>query len=847
MVVKTLFKTVLREIKGGFGRFAAIFAITALGVGFLAGLLSTAPDFYRTIDDYYDSDRFMDINIKSTGGLTTEDLEAVKAESYVDAAILCKVKDALIKNSDGNDSAARIYGCDSDTLNNKGKVNNTTLKKGRYPKNETECLALVPNPFLSQPELGTVYEINPEASDGIAVKSLTVVGVVESPMYMSVEKESTDIGNGRISLVLFTGYDTFNTDYYTDIYLTVKGAAELNTFYDEYETLRDDAENSLKKIAVVRENERYEELKEIAENTALDTPDGKAAALMGLSENVKEEARSKVTKPVWYILDRNSSVSFVSLTSNAEKVNSIAKVFPVFFFLVAALVALTTMTRMVDEQRTEIGTLKALGYSSGAVASKYLLYSGIAAFTGGAAGLAVGLYLLPTVIINVYHIMYRLPEIKLSFNAGISLTAYGAAVLCILAATLAAVYSNLKEAPSLLMLPKAPKSGKRILLEKIPFIWKRMKFTHKVTARNIFRYKKRFLMTVIGISGCTALLLTGFGLRDAIGAIVPEQYENLQLYDLNIELSDSDDEETNTYINEKFEASLLISAQTGNITDGDKDYEINIYVPSDAEAFKDFMNLRERKSQNTLKLCDDSVIITEKFASVHGIKSGDTVTLKTKSGKSANVKIGGICENYIHSYVYMTDGCYREMFDEAPDYTTVIVKSGAEEKAQDGIMKELLNLGGVSNASFSSSVIESFDNMIKSINYIVLVLILSAGMLAFVVLYNLTNINISERTKEIATIKVLGFYDREVNSYVCRETYILSIIGTALGLILGIFLCRYVVLTAEIEMVMFGRKIYPMSFGYAALITVLFTVIVNFALSPRLRKIDMVESMKSVD
>ena len=354
-------------------------------------------------------------------------------------------------------------------------------------------------------------------------------------------------------------------------------------------------------------------------------------------------------------------------------------------------------------------------------------------------------------------------------------------------------------------------------------------------------------MTVIGISGCTALLLTGFGLRDAIGAIVPEQYENLQLYDLDIELSDSGDEETKAYINEKFEASLLISAQTGNITDNDKDYEINIYVPSDAEEFKDFMNLRERKSQNALKLCDDSVIITEKFASVHGIKSGNTVALKTQSGKSADVKIGGICENYIHNYVYMTDGCYRKMFDEAPDYTTVIVKSGVEEKSQDGFMKELLNLGGVSNASFSSSVIESFDNMIKSINYIVFVLILSAGMLAFVVLYNLTNINISERTKEIATIKVLGFYDREVNSYVCRETYILSVIGTALGMILGIFLCRYVVLTAEIEMVMFGRKIYPMSFVYAALITVLFTVIVNFALSPRLRKIDMVESMKSVD
>lgn len=847
MVVKTLFKTVLREIRGGFGRFAAIFAITALGVGFLAGLLSTAPDFYRTIDGYYDSDRFMDINIKSMGGLTSADLEAVKNESYVESAILCKVKDALIKNTDSTDSVARIFGCDSDTLNNKGKVNNTTLKKGRYPKDETECLALVPNPFLSQPELDTVYEINPDTSDGIAVSSLTVVGVVESPMYMSVEKETADIGNGKVSLVLFTGYEAFNTDYYTDIYLTVKGASELNTFYGEYETLRDNAEDSLKKLAERRENERYKELTENAENAALETPEGKAASLMGFSEIIKEEAASQVNKPVWYILDRNSSVSFVSLTSNAEKVNSIAKVFPVFFFLVAALVALTTMTRMVDEQRTEIGTLKALGYTSGAIASKYLLYSGIAAFTGGAAGLAVGLYLLPTVIINVYHIMYRLPEIKLSFNAGISLTAYGAAVLCIILSTLAAVYSNLKEAPSLLMLPKSPKSGKRILLERISFIWRKMKFTHKVTARNIFRYKKRFLMTVIGIAGCTALLLTGFGLKDAIGAIVPEQYENLQLYDLSIELSGGEDEETKSYINKKFDNSLLIYAQTGNISDGGEDYEINIYVPSDAEAFKSFMNLRERKGRHTLALSDDSAVITEKFASVHGIKCGDTVTLKTKSGKSAKVKIGGICENYIHSYIYMNDGYYEKLFDETPIYSTALVKSGVEENAQDDVMKELLSLNGVSNASFSTSIIESFDNMIKSINYIVLVLILSAGMLAFVVLYNLTNINISERTKEIATIKVLGFYDREVNRYVCRETYILSIIGTALGLILGIFLCKYVVLTAEIEMVMFGRKIYPMSFFYAAVITILFTVTVNFVLTPRLKKIDMVESMKSVD
>ena len=846
MVVKTLFKTVKREISRGFGRFAAIFAITALGVGFLAGLLSTAPDFYKTIDAYYDNCDFMDINIKSTGGLTGDDLDAVKGEKSVENAALYKTADVIIKDKDGNDSAARIYGCSDSCLNNKSGINKTSLKKGRYPKNENECLALVPNPFLKQPEIGTVYKLD-NSSGTLTADTLTVVGVVESPMYMSVEKESTDIGNGRISVVLYTGYGLFNTDYYTDIFLTVKGAKDLNAFYAPYEKLRDKTENALKDIAKERETARQDELKQLAVNAALSSPEGKAAAALGLTEQIKEQAESKIEKPVWYILDRDANVSFVSLTANAEKVNSIAKVFPVFFFLVAALVALTTMTRMVDEQRTEIGTLKALGYTSRAIAAKYLVYSGTAAVTGGALGLAIGLYLLPTVIINVYHIMYRLPEIKLSFNPAVSLSAYGAALVCILAATLFAVAANLKEVPSRLMLPKAPKSGKRILLERVGFIWKRMKFTHKVTARNLFRYKKRFFMTVIGISGCTALLLTGFGLKDAIGAIVPEQYENLQLYDLTVELSDTSRDKTEEYLNGKYGNTLKIHAETGSIKDGKKDYEINLYVPSDVSRFKEYMNIRERKSGKAIALENSGVIITEKFALEHNIKKGDFVTIKSKSGKTAKAKVCGVCENYIHGYVYITGDYYMQLFGNTPDYSTVLIKSGVSAENEDSEMKELLSYSGISSASFSSAVIESFNNMIKSINYIVLVLILSACMLAFVVLYNLTNINISERVKEIATIKVLGFYDREVNSYVCRETYILSAIGTAVGLVLGILLCRFVVLTAEIDIVMFGRKIYPMSYVFAAVITIAFTVLVNLALSPRLKRIDMVESMKSVD
>ena len=509
--------------------------------------------------------------------------------------------------------------------------------------------------------------------------------------------------------------------------------------------------------------------------------------------------------------------------------------------------ALTTMTRMVDEERTEIGTLKALGFSSCAIAAKYLLYAGAAAVTGGVFGLALGLYLFPTVIINVYRIMYRLPEIHLSFNAPISLGALIAAVICILAATLWAVIAALRENPAALMLPKAPKSGKRILLERVGFIWRRMKFTHKVTARNLFRYKKRLFMTVIGISGCTALLLTGFGLKDAIGDIVPKQYEDIQQYDLTVLLSDTADDNTLEYFRKNTDSFTEIHSETGYVLQDGKELEINFYVPEKTGDFADYVKLRERKSGEKLALQNGGAIITEKFATSHGIKKGDTVTLKTKNGEKAQAKISGICENYINSYVYMTPEYYSELFGKDCAYLTLLIKSGVSADKQDGMTREILATDGVVSASFSTFVIESFDNMIRSINYIVLVLIISAGTLAFVVLYNLTNINISERIKEIATIKVLGFFDREVNSYVCRETYLLSLIGTAVGLVLGVFLCRFVVYTAEMESVMFGRTIYPKSFVFAAVITVVFTMAVNLALTPRLKKVDMVESMKSVD
>ena len=462
---RTYFKHIRREIGGSLGRFAAIFAITALGVGFLAGLLSTAPDFYTTIDDYYDKNEFWDINIKSTGGLTESDLEAVKADGNVAAAALCKTADILIKKDGGDGTAARIYADDSDSIKNKGEVNKTELKSGRYPEKAGECLALVPNPFLAQPKLGTVYHA--ENADVLSTDELTVVGVVESPMYMSIEKESTDIANGRISVVLYTVYDTFSTDYYTDIFLTLKDAKELNAFYGEYEDLRDDGKEALKKTAEARENARYDELKKIAADAALAAPEGKAAAAMGLEDKIISAAESRVKKPEWYILDRESNVSFVSLKANAEKVNSIAKVFPVFFFAVAALVALTTMTRMVDEERTEIGTLKALGFRDKRILRHYTSYAFMIGIIGSVAGIGLG-YLVARMIMGRDGTMgtyFDMPywELRLPTFCIVIL-----AVL-ILALTLIgflSVKEMLKGTAADSLRPYAPKKMKKLLLEK---------------------------------------------------------------------------------------------------------------------------------------------------------------------------------------------------------------------------------------------------------------------------------------------------------------------------------------------------------------------------------------------
>ena len=592
--------------------------------------------------------------------------------------------------------------------------------------------------------------------------------------------------------------------------------------------------------------QEYEDAKAEAEQ---ELADGKEEILDAESE-VREIEKGK-----WVLGDRSDNTSFSSYGDNADKIAAIATVFPVFFFLVAALVALTTMTRMVEEERGQVGTMKALGYTRGQIAAKYILYALAASLAGSAVGMLIGMQLFPRIILSAYNIMYDLPELLTPFNWGYGLLATGAAVACTLLATLNACWAELREQPASLMLPKAPKAGKRILLEHIGPVWRRLKFTHKVTARNLFLYKKRFFMTVVGIAGCTALLVTGFGLHDSISDIVEKQFDELAHYQMLVSLQDpsalegrdlsailEDDSQITGYLAMTQEDATVVPEE-GNEADN-----VYITVPSDTGALNDYFTFRQRTTGEAVPFEEGSVIITEKLAERQDVGVGDTITVENADGKEAAFTITGVCENYVYHYLYMSADVYREAFGEDPEVNLLYcsLADGVDTpEAEDELSTALLKCRDVAGAQFTHEITASFSQSLGSINYIVVVLIIAAGALAFVVLYNLTNINITERSKELATIKVLGFYDNEVGAYIYRETSILALIGTACGLLFGIALHTFVIRTAEVDMVMFGRSIYPMSFVWSALLTILFSVLVNLVMYRKLKNISMVESMKA--
>ncbi|MDD7280650.1 FtsX-like permease family protein [Floccifex sp.] len=548
----------------------------------------------------------------------------------------------------------------------------------------------------------------------------------------------------------------------------------------------------------------------------------------------------------WIVLDRNSHYSYRDYGACADRMDGIAKVFPVFFFLVAALVCMTTMSRMVDEQRNEIGTLKALGYSKGQIASKYIIYALVAGVIGSILGCSIGMYIFPKVIFTLWNMLYNLETMYFKFQPGLIAMASLSMIGVTLLATIGSIQAELKEVPSKLMRPKAGKAGKKILLERIPFIWNRLPFLQKVTARNIFRYKKRLFMTIVGIAGCSALLVGGFGIYDSISDIVHQQYSIIYQYNASITLNGPNTKDIDEIdgISSYYKEEQM--ASTANF-DG-KDMAVTVHIVDDYDKCSKYVRLQDIHSNDVLDLDDNGVIISEKMASKMNLSKGDTLTFKDNNDKEISCKVSGVYKNYVDHHIYVTRDMYQSWNSKAnTNYVCLLKTKSQTNKFEKKLGNDLMKLDNVKSVTFYSNLEDNFKDIISQLSMVVVLLVGCAAALAFVVLYNLSNVNISERVREIATIKVLGFLPNEVSAYVNRESTLLTVIGALIGLVFGIGLHHLIMNLAEMDTIMFGRTIKPISFVISFLITMVFNFIINFVMRFKLKKVEMVESLKAVE
>ena len=850
---KSLFKNNIKEISKTRRRFISILIMAFLGVGFYAGLNATSPDMLESLDSYADSNNMYDIQVISTLGLTEDDVNAIKQIDGVDEVYGLQTKDALSK-AEGKEKVCKI-------IEYNENINKPNISAGRMPETSNECLLDSRytieenvNDLIGKKIILENDDTNEDGSKILTQTEFTIVGIAETPIYISNERGNTSIGNGSIGYYIYTKDDVINLDYYTEICATVKNAKQYVTNSDEYLNTITPVKERIEAIKEEREQARYQELidkanKKIAEMQAKYTQE--KMNNIPNEMNLANENVVKIEKPTWYVQERADNLGYSNIFDAIKTMSNISKLFPIIFYLVAVLISLTSMTRMIEEERIEIGTLKSLGYTNFQIIIKYILYAFLACIIGGVLGMSIGFYLLPSIVWTLYSTMYTIPNFHLNYQLGIGLAGTFIAFACIGGATILVAKSELKETPAALMRPKAPKNGKKIFLEKIKFIWNKLNFSKKVTMRNIFRYKKRAIMTIVGIAGCTGLMLTGFGIRDSIIDIPNSQFKGIFKYDSSITLSNSDDiSKIEKYMdeNEKVESYSKICANTGKLKGSSRNYDATIFVPDSVEEFEKVCNLKDYKTGEKINLSDDGIVITDKVAEFIDAKVGDEITLIDGDNIEYHLKVSGIAQNYVSNYVYMTKNFYNANMKKF-SINMILLKAipNTSEEDLNKISEELLNIDGVASVSVISSLMSSISDMLGTLNYVVLILVIASALLDFVVLYNLANINIGERQREIATLKVLGFYDKEVDNYINKENLIFTVVGIILGLVFGYFLTDGVVASVEIDKLKFIRQVAPISYLYAAVITAIFSVIVNKVIHFVLKKIDMIESLKSVE
>lgn len=961
-------RTTIREIRQSRGRYLAILAIIALGVGFFAGLRLTTTAMLATGSTYLSEHHLYDYRLLSTLGFEQEDVEALAGEKGITAVSGSVNQDVIYVDETGEEGALGAYSITQG-------INTLRVVEGRMPQKDDECVI---DASLQTIPIGGRVRISDnntdETKERFAYSSYTVVGRVNSPIYLNFERGSTSLLSGKLDGFVYLMPDGFACDYYTEIYLLLdhnlaayskeyedlldaqkdrmetlckqqgyarydriiqdaakeldeaktelsdkeqeareeldKAAKELDDVAKELEDAKAELDRNEKKLrsskaqildglAKVRDgkaqmemmfltfgpqwealaakekelsaslssvNEGLKQIKEKREEAdegEQELADGRAEYEKSKADFEKEIAKAheklsdaqkeldKIEKPDCFALSRMTNVGYACFENDVNIVAGVSLVFPVFFFLVAALVCSTTMNRMIEEQRTQIGVLKALGYGKAAIMGKYLFYSGSAALIGGVGGFFAGSYVFPLVIWEAYKLMYDFCDtLVYVFDLPLFVLSLLAALLCSAGATYASCYYELSGVAAALIRPKAPKNGKRIFLEQFGFLWNRLKFLHKVSIRNVVRYKKRFFMMILGISGCSALLVTGFGIKDSMKYVMAKQYEKIQLYDLSVtfdeDMTRADRTDFETQVKDFVSSYLMVSEESVDIEAGGQVRSVTLIVPEKEDTFGDFISLHTKKGEPIDFPKDGEIVLTQKTADKLGVKPGDVVTVRDTDRRHMELTLKSVADNYVYNYAFVGSGTYQKGWKKELTFTNGLV-SLTDADSYDESNAAISDLSYVLSSGANKTFQARFDNMLKSLDAIVVLVIFSAGALAFIVLYNLTNINITERIREIATIKVLGFYPGETASYVFRENMLLTVLGGLLGLALGILLHRYVMYNIDLDIVMFDKYIAPVSFGYSIGLTFAFAMLVNGLMYLKLQKINMAESLKSIE
>lgn len=928
-MARSMKKTALREIKHTFGRFMAILAIIALGVGFFAGVRDTTPAMVNMMNIFLSEKNFYDYRIISTTGWDDESVEEFSAQPDVLYA-------------EGSISLDVVYNMPRRSLDEMvlkthmlpDKINGIKLAEGTLPAAANECAAENDRGFKIGDKIKVHKSNNSETLEMLGESEYTVTALVDSSYYINHERGNTPLGNGTVYGFLYLPKEAFNTEYFTEVFIRFDNDSQMysdeyNKFIenknDSWETISEDIalkhHNSLMDEANAEISDAKAELeKNRAEGqaeldkSAMEIADGKnqletskseldsakadldmleayigksspelkeakaqyeqgladyEKALADLEKGEKEyndglaefnekiadaekeiaDAEKKISdtkKPSVYLLDRNTNIGYALFENDSEIVEQVAKVFPIFFILVAALVCMTTMSRMVEEQRTQIGMFKALGYSEASIMGKFMFYSGSASLIGCILGFVGGTKLFPAIIWMTYKLLYIPLDIPYYFDAKLAAAAVAVSLLCSLGTTWISCRVELGETAASLMRPKSPKAGKRVFLEYVPFIWNRLKFLHKVSIRNIFRYKGRFFMMIIGIGGCMALLLTGFGLKDSIAGFADTQFDEIQIADSSVSFDSKKIDKIRTALDEKTEDYTMLRNESWDLLYGNRVKSIDLNAVESFDNMAEFMVFRDMNGSPLTYPEKNQAIVSHSISERYDVNFGDEITLRDADMRELKLEVTGVFENHTYNPIYITADTYESQLDEETALNKAFVNFPDDiDKTKRNA--EINRISGIISVELFENTKNRMAEMMSSLDYIVLLVIACAAALAFIVIYNLTNINITERTREIATIKVLGFFRRETSAYVLRENLFLTTAGILAGIAMAIPLHSFVMSQIKVDIVDFSTVIFPISYLYSAILTFVFNIIVNLFMEIKLEKINMAESLKSVD